>query len=59
MLAAMGRCDAAQLAPQVQALLTGSITLSVARRNTSAVVSARAAPMRLIEADGNQVRRPL
>ena len=48
MLTAMGRRDAADLAPQVQALLAGSITLSVARRTTAKVFSARAAAMRLI-----------
>lgn len=57
MLVAMGRRDAAELAPQVQALLAGSITLSVARRTTATVFSARAAAMRLIgEADGAEVR---
>ena len=47
MLAAMGRPDAADLAPQVQALLAGSITLSVAHRTTASVFSARAAAVRL------------
>jgi hypothetical protein len=57
MLTTMGRRDAAQLAPQVQALLAGSINLSVARRTTASVFSARAAAMRLIgETDGIEVR---
>ncbi len=57
MLTAMGRRDAAELAPQVQALLAGSITLSVARRTTAPVFSARAAAMRLIgESDRPEVR---
>jgi len=57
MLTVMGRRDAAELAPQVQALLTGSISLSVARRTTATVFSARAAAIRLIgEADGSEVR---
>ena len=57
MLTAMGRRDVADLAPQVHALLTGSITLSVARRNTATVFSARAAALRLIgEADRTEVR---
>ena len=57
MLTAMGRRDAADLAPQVQALLAGSITLSVARRTTATVFSARAAAVRLIgEPDGTEVR---
>ena len=60
MLAGMGCRDAAELAPQVQALLAGSITLSVARRSTTTVISARAAAMRLIgEADGIEVPDPL
>ena len=60
MLTAMGRRDAAELAPQVQALLAGSISLSVARRTTATVFSARAAAMRLVgEADGIEVRRPV
>ena len=48
MLTAMGRRDAAELAPQVSALLAGSITLSVAHRTTATVLAARAAAMRLI-----------
>lgn len=60
MLVAMGRRDAAEIAPQVQALLAGSITLSVARRNTATVFSARAAAMRLAgESGGIEVRGPL
>lgn len=58
-LAAMGRKDAAELAPQVQALLAGAITLSVARRTTAPAISARAAAIRLIgETDDIEVRGP-
>ena len=58
-LAAMGRNDAAELAPQVHGLLAGAITLSVARRNTAPAISAREAAIRLIgEPDGIEVRGP-
>lgn len=58
-LVAMGRRDSVELAPQVQALLAGAISLAVARRSTAAAISARAAAMRLIgETDGIEVRGP-
>ena len=58
-LAAMGRNDAAELAPQVQALMAGAITLSVARRTTAPAISARAAAIRLTgETDPIEVRGP-
>lgn len=55
----MGRSDAAELAPQVQALLAGAIILSVARRTTAPAISARAAAIRLTgDTDPIQVRGP-
>jgi AcrR family transcriptional regulator len=52
-LAAMGHRDSATLAPQVQALLAGGISLAVAHRSARPMLAARAAALRLIgDTDG-------
>jgi len=58
-LVAMGRRDSDALAPQLQTLLAGAITLAVARRSTAPAISARAAAVRLMgETDGIEVHGP-